>query len=106
MKCDNKELVYMDDLDSSRKYLLYHRRYGVVIQLVFLMGHLYLIGVCLGEVPRTNTIQLGGPVYLVKESNKHALLITTTKLGEVQFWLKHCCRFANATKVLLWKSNR
>ena len=48
----------------------------------------------------STSIRLGGPMYLVKKSNKHALPIMATKLS-----LKHHCTFANATKVLLRKSN-
>ena len=43
----------------------------------------------------------GGLMYLVKEVNKHALLITITKIGEVQFSIRFFhdfyCKVANAT---------
>ena len=38
MKCDNKEVVYMDYLDSSRKYLLYHLKHWGCYSVTFLDG--------------------------------------------------------------------
>ena len=45
-------------------------------------------------------------MYFVKESNKHALSITITKLGKVSFFAMLHYRYANATQVLLCKSNQ
>jgi hypothetical protein len=58
------------------------------IRCHFFDGHVYLIDVWLGEDRRTNSIktnatQLGGPLYLVDETNKHGLLIIMTKSREV-----------------------
>ena len=51
-------------------------RYASVIWLLFLIGHLYLIGVYLGDYQRTKTIKTHGSMRLIHVSKFYYLLHT------------------------------